>query len=161
MKVTAKTDKQLYNTLMGDMLGSPILGAYIDKAQRIAGLSMLVKVKERVFNDGGGKSSKGQFFGAYNTKYKEIRAKKENRSNSNINLMFTGDLESQFKLGVNNGDYCLGFEAEANGSKSKNPNAAQKTEFMEDRFGDIFQLTDSESNEFSDIFFYELDKQLK
>jgi hypothetical protein len=122
---------------------------------------MLVKVKERVFNDGGGKSSKGQSFGNYNAKYKEIRAKKENRINSNINLMFTGDLESQFKLGVNNGDYCLGFEAEANGSKSKNPNAAQKTEFMEDRFGDIFQLTDSESNEFSDIFFYELDKQLK
>ena len=122
---------------------------------------MLVKVKERVFNDGGGKSSKGQSFGTYNAKYKEVRSKKENRSNSNINLMFTGDLESQFKLGVNNGDYCLGFEAEANGAKSKNPNAAQKTEFMEDRFWDIFQLTDSESNDFTEIFLYELDKQLK
>ena len=161
MKVTAKTDKSLNSTLMGEMLGSSILGTYIDKAQRIAGFSMLVKVKERVFNDVGGKGSKSQSFGTYNPKYKEIRAKKENRSNSNINLMFTGDLEAQFKLGVNNGDYCLGFEAEANGAKAKIPNAAQKTEFMEDRFGDIFQLTDSESNDFTEIFLYELDKQLK
>jgi hypothetical protein len=161
MKVTSKTDKQLDNTLMGEMLGSSILGTYIDKAQRSAGLSMLVKVKERVFNDAGGKNSKGQSFGTYNPKYKEIRAKKENRSNSNINLMLTGDLEAQFKFGVNNIDYCLGFEAEANGAKSKIPNGAQKSEFMEDRFGDIFQLTDSEADEFTEIFLYELDKQLK
>ena len=159
MKVTSKTDKQLDNTLMGEMLGSSILGTYIDKAQRSAGLSMLVKVKERVFNDAGGKNSKGQSFGTYNPKYKEIRAKKENRSNSNINLMLTGDLEAQFKFGVNNGDYCLGFEAEPNGTK--NPNASQKSEYLEERYGDIFQMTSDESDEFTEIFLYELDKQLK
>ena len=159
MKVTSKTDKQLDNTLMGEMLGSSILGTYIDKAQRSAGLSMLVKVKERVFNDAGGKSSKGQSFGTYNSKYKEVRAKKESRTNSNINLMFTGDLEAQFKFGVSNGEYCLGFEAEPNGTK--NPNASQKSEYLEERYGDIFQMTSDESDEFTEIFLYELDKQLK
>lgn len=161
MKVSAKTDKSLNSTLMGEMLGSTVLGTYIDKAQRIAGISMLVKVKTRVFNDGGGKDSQGKPFGTYSKKYKEYRDKKTTRTNSEINLMFTGDLDLQFKLGVNNGDYCLGFEAEANGAKSKNPNASQKAEFMEDRFGDIFQLTSEESNEFTEIFLYELDKQLK
>lgn len=159
MKVTAKTDKQLDNTLMGDMLGSPVLDNYIDKAQRIAGLDTLVAVKTRVFNNGGGKNSEGQSFGTYNTKYKEVRAKKESRTNSNINLMFTGDLEAQFKFGVNKGDYCLGFEAEPNGTK--NPNASQKSEYLEERYGDIFQLTEQESQLFTDTFLYELDKQLK
>jgi len=159
MKVSAKTDKQINSTLMGEMLGSSVLGNYIDKAQRTAGLTMLVKVKERVFNNGGGKNSEGQSFGAYNSKYKEVRAKKESRTNANINLVFTGDLERDFKLGVNNGDYCLGFEAEPNGGK--NPNASQKSEWLEERYGDIFQLTDSESDLFTNVFLFELDKQLK
>jgi len=161
MKVTAKTDKQLDNTLMGDMLGSPVLDNYIDKAQRIAGLTMLVKVKERVFNNGGGKNSKGEPFGTYNAKYKEVRAKKESRTNSEINLVFTGDLEAQFKFGVNNGDYCLGFEAEANGEKAKIPNAPQKSEFLEKKYGKMFELTNAEEDLFNTIFLTELDKQLK
>jgi hypothetical protein len=159
MKVSAKTDKQLDNTLMGEMLGSSIFGNYIDKAQRAAGLSMLAKVKERVFNMGGGKNSVNESFGSYNAKYKEVRAKKESRTNSNINLVYTGDLERDFKLGVNNGDYCLGFEAEPNGKE--NPNAAQKSEFLEDKYGKIFELTTSESDLFNEIFLFELDKYLK
>ena len=159
MKVTAKTDKQLDNTLMGNMLGSPVLDNYIDKAQRIAGLSVLVKIKERVFDNGGGKSSKGQSFGTYSKEYKKFRDKKTTRTNSEINLMLTGDLEAQFKLGVNNGDYCLGFEAEPNGTKP--PNASQKSEYLEERYGDIFQLSDSESELFTEVFLFELDKQLK
>jgi hypothetical protein len=161
MKVTAKTDKQLYNTLMGEMLGSSVLGNYIDKAQRIAGVSVFEAVQTRVFSDGGGKNSKGQSFGAYNPKYKEVRAKKQSKVNSNINLVFTGSLQLGFQFGVNNGDYCLGFEAEPNGVKSEFPNASQKTEFLEERYGDIFQLTDSESDLFTNVFLFELDKQLK
>jgi hypothetical protein len=161
MKVSAKTDKQLDNTLMGEMLGSSILDNYIDKAQRTAGLSMLAKVKERVFNDGGGKNSESESFGSYNAKYKEVRAKKESRTNSNINLVFTGDLEAQFKFGVNNGDYCLGFEAEPNGEKAKIPNAPQKSEFLEKKYGKIFELTNSEEDLFNEIFLFELDNQLK
>jgi len=159
MKVTAKTDKQLNSTLMGTMLGSSVLGIYIDKAQRIAGVSIFEKVQTRVFNNGGGKNSKGQSFGTYNKKYKEVRAKKENRTNSEINLVFTGDLQRDFKFGVNNGDYCLGFEAEPNGKN--NPNASQKSEWLEERYGDIFELTTSESNEYTETFLFELDKQLK
>lgn len=178
MKVTAKTDKSLNSTLMGEMLGSSILGTYIDKAQRSAGISMLVKVKERVFNESGGKNSEGDDFGQYDAQYLRARlglvkhrigprkltplmGNEGKRTNTNINLMLTGDLEAQFKFGVSNGDYCLGFEAGPNGAKAKIPNAAQKAEFMEKLFDDIFQLTDSESNEFTEIFLYELDKQLK
>ena len=159
MKVSAKTDKQLNSTLMGEMLGSSVLGIYIDKAQRIAGVSIFEKVQTRVFNDAGGKNSESESFGTYNSKYKEVRAKKERKVNSNINLVYTGDLQRGFKFGVNNGDYCLGFEAQPNGKK--NPNAAQKSEWLEEMYGDIFQLTTSESNEFTEIFLYELDKQLK
>lgn len=178
MKVTAKTDKQLDNTLMGEMLGSSILGTYIDKAQRSAGLSMLVKVKERVFNDGGGKNSNGDEFGLYDPQYLRARlglvkhrigprkltsmmGNEGKRTNKNINLMLTGDLEAQFKFGVSNGEYCLGFEADPNGAKSKIPNAAQKAEFMEKLFDDIFQMTSDEADEFTEIFLYELDKHLK
>jgi len=159
MKVSAKTDKQLNSTLMGDMLGSSVLGIYIDKAQRIAGVSIFEKVQTRVFNDGGGKNSKSEPFGTYNSKYKEVRAKKQRKVNSNINLVYTGDLQRGFKFGVNNGDYCLGFEAQPNGKN--NPNASQKSEWLEEMYGDIFQLTTSESNEFTEIFLFELDKQLK
>lgn len=159
MKVSAKTDKQLNNTLMGEMLGSSVLGIYIDKAQRIAGLSIFEKVQTRVFNDAGGKNSKSEPFGTYNTKYKEVRAKKQRKVNSNINLVFTGDLQRGFKFGVNNGDYCLGFEAQPNGKD--NPNASQKSEWLEEMYGDIFQLTTTESTEFTEIFLFELDKQLK
>jgi len=159
MKVSAKTDKQINSTLMGEMLGSSVLGIYIDKAQRIAGVSIFEKVQTRVFNDGGGKNSKSEPFGTYNSKYKEVRAKKQRKVNSNINLVYTGDLQRGFKFGVNNGDYCLGFEAQPNGKN--NPNASQKSEWMEEMYGDIFQLTTSESNEFTEIFLFELDKQLK
>ena len=159
MKVSAKTDKQINSTLMGEMLGSSVLGIYIDKAQRIAGVSIFEKVQTRVFNDGGGKNSKSEPFGTYNSKYKEVRAKKQRKVNSNINLVYTGDLQRGFKFGVNNGDYCLGFEAQPNGKN--NPNASQKSEWMEEMYGDIFQLTTSESNEFTETFLFELDKQLK
>jgi len=159
MKVSAKTDKQINSTLMGEMLGSSVLGIYIDKAQRIAGLSIFKQVQTRVFNDGGGKNSKSEPFGTYNSKYKEVRAKKQRKVNSNINLVYTGDLQRGFKFGVNNGDYCLGFEAQPNGKN--NPNASQKSEWLEEMYGDIFQLTTSESNEFTEIFLFELDKQLK
>ena len=159
MKVSAKTDKQINSTLMGEMLGSSVLGIYIDKAQRIAGVSIFEKVQTRVFDDGGGKNSKSKPFGTYNSKYKEVRAKKQRKVNSNINLVYTGDLQRGFKFGVNNGDYCLGFEAQPNGKN--NPNASQKSEWMEEMYGDIFQLTTSESNEFTEIFLFELDKQLK
>ena len=159
MKVSAKTDKQLNSTLMGEILGSSVFGIYIDKAQRIAGVSIFEKVQTRVFNDGGGKNSKSEPFGTYNSKYKEVRAKKQRKVNSNINLVYTGDLQRGFKFGVNNGDYCLGFEAQPNGKK--NPNASQKSEWMEEMYGDIFQLTTSESNEFTETFLFELDKQLK
>jgi len=159
MKVSAKTDKQINSTLMGEMLGSSVFGIYIDKAQRIAGVSIFEKVQTRVFNDGGGKNSKSEPFGTYNSKYKEVRAKKQRKVNSNINLVYTGDLQRGFKFGVNNGDYCLGFEAQPNGKN--NPNASQKSEWMEEMYGDIFQLTTSESNEFTEIFLFELDKQLK
>ena len=159
MKVSAKTDKQLNSTLMGEILGSSVLGIYIDKAQRIAGVSIFEKVQTRVFNDAGGKNSKSEPFGTYNTKYKEFREKKKRKVNPNINLVLTGDLQRGFKFGVNNGDYCLGFEAQPNGGK--NPNASQKSEWLEEMYGNIFQLTTSESNEFTETFLYELDKQLK
>ena len=157
MNIKAKTDKSLKSTSMGELLAGTNLAIKIDKAMRIASLSMLSIVKERVFSNAGGKNSEGKSFGTYNSKYKKYREIKERRTNSQINLMFTGDTEIQFKFGINNGRYCLGFDALPNNDK-KNPNASQKVEYMEGRFGDIFSLTTEESNQFTEIFLYELDK---
>jgi hypothetical protein len=160
MNIKAKTDKRLQQTTMAELLSGTNLAIKIDKAIRIASLSMLSIVKQRVFNNAGGKNSQSKSFGTYNTKYKKVRELKERRTNSQINLMFTGDTEIQFKFGINNGKYCLGFDALPNGD-SKNPNASQKTEYMEGRFGDIFALTQEESNQFTAIFLFELDRLIK
>lgn len=129
----------------------------IDKASRIAGLSMLAVSSQRIFNNAGGKDNKGQLFGTYNKYYQKQRLKK-NKDNTLINMTLTGDMQKQYIFGVDSrGNYCLGFNALPN-NNSKKPNASQKAEYLEKRFGSFFELTDQEVQQYSKIFTNEFTK---
>ena len=131
----------------------------IDKASRIAGLSMLAVSSQRIFNNAGGKDNKGKLFGTYNKYYQKQRIKK-NKDNTLINMTLTGDMQKQYIFGVDSrGNYCLGFNAlpQVIGSK-KIPNASKKAEYLEKRFGSFFELTDQEVQQYSKIFTNEFTK---
>ena len=129
----------------------------IDKASRIAGETMLAESSQRIFNNAGGKDSKGKLFGTYNKYYQKQRTK-NNKSNTLINMTLTGDMQKQYIFGVDSrGNYCLGFNALPN-NNSKKPNASQKAEYLEKRFGSFFELTAQEVQQYSKIFTNEFTK---
>jgi len=129
----------------------------IDKASRISGLSILAVSSQRIFNNAGGKDSQGKLFGTYNKYYQKQRIKK-NKDNTLINMTLTGDMQKQYIFGVDNkGNYCLGFNALPN-NNSKKPNASQKAEYLEKRFGSFFELTDQEIEMYGKIFTNEFTK---
>jgi hypothetical protein len=130
----------------------------IDKASRIAGETMLAESSQRIFNNAGGKDSKGKLFGTYNEQYQKQRIKNKNKNIEAINMIFTGDMQKQYIFGVDSrGNYCLGFNALPN-NNSKKPNAPQKAEYLEKRFGSFFELTDQEVQQYSKIFTNEFTK---
>ena len=130
----------------------------IDKASRIAGETMLAETSKRIFNNDGGKDNKGELFGTYSENYKYKRIKNNKKNLTAINLTLTGDMEKQYIFGVDSrGNYCLGFNALPNGDSEK-PNAPQKAEYLEARYGDFFDLTDSEVEMYNKIFTNEFTK---
>lgn len=129
----------------------------IDKSSRIAGETIWAVSQQRIFNNAGGKDNKGKLFGLYNKYYQKQRIKK-NKTNTLINMTLTGDMQKQYIFGVDNrGQYCLGFNALPN-SNSKKPNASQKAEYLEKRFGSFFELTRQEVEMYNKIFIDEFNK---
>jgi phage major head subunit gpT-like protein len=119
---------------------------------------MLAESSQRIFNNAGGKDSKGKLFGTYNEQYQKQRIKNKNKNIEAINMIFTGDMQKQYIFGVDSrGNYCLGFNALPN-NNSKKPNAPQKAEYLEKRFGSFFELTDQEVQQYSKIFTNEFTK---
>lgn len=130
------------------------------EAAQLATTSLLAVMKTRIFNDQGSTDASGNKLGKYNSSYLLTREKKENRTNGNINLVFTGETSREFTLGVNNnGDFSIGFVHDPNGQKN-NPNASQKAEYLEApdglNYGDIFLASDEEIDLWMDIFEEEL-----
>lgn len=130
----------------------------IDKSSRIAGETIWAVSQQRIFNNAGGKDNKGKLFGYYNKYYQKQRIKNNNINIKAINMVFKGDMQKQYIFGVNNkGQYCLGFNALPN-SNSKKPNASQKAEYLEKRFGSFFELTNDEVEMYNKIFIDEFNK---
>lgn len=123
----------------------------LDRAAREALTTVLAVQKQRIFTKSGGKNSAGVTFGKYNAKYEKRRQKKFKRSNRNINLVASSEMLTSYTLGPTKEGWALGFQAKANGV-SGNPNAAQKAEYMEERFGNIFQMNSKEKKIFIETY---------
>lgn len=133
-------------------------------AARLATFSVLAVMKQRIFNDQGSTNADGNKLGKYSEGYLKTRAKKQHRTNGNINLVFSGETSRDFTLGIDeDGDAAIGFLQDPNGNK-KNPNAAQKAAYLEDAngldYGDIFEANDAEIDLWVDIFEDELFKSI-
>lgn len=109
---------------------------------REALLSVLAIQKERIFTEG--KDQDGKSFGRYTKAYMKFRAK-HGHSNANINLDLTDETMRDYTVGATETGYGLGFFNKANGDK-KSPNAAQKSKYLEARYGEFFKLTLKESS---------------
>lgn len=156
MKISLAVDlNQLDNIVPLELTGQAQ-----NHAAQLATTSLLAVMKTRIFNDSGSVDASGNKLGKYSNSYLLTREKKENRNNSNVNLVFTGETSREFTLGVNdNGDFSIGFVQDPNGQK-KNPNASQKAEYLEDpeglNYGDIFLSSDEEVDLWMDVFEDEL-----
>lgn len=90
-----------------------------------------VRIHER------GENSKGEQIGTYKPSYMRVReSNKYNRtSDTKVILSLTKDMELDFTAIVDGGSYGLGF---------KFPFNYQKSQWMDDRFKNIYQLSDAE-----------------
>ncbi len=97
--------------------------------------------KERIFTDG--KDENGRLFGTYDKAYLKIRTK-YHWSNTNINLDLTDETMNGYIIGDTPNGMGFGYLNKANGS-SKSPNGAQKSIYLEDRFGSFFNMSYKEN----------------
>lgn len=156
MKISLAINKEQLNNIVPIELK----GRSQKEAARIATTSLLAIMKKRIFNDQGSVNASGTKLGEYSDSYLITREKKERRTNKNINLVFSGETSRELTLGVNEDEnFSIGFIHEANGQK-KNPNAAQKAEYLEDpeglNYGDILLASDEEVDLWMEIFEHEL-----
>ena len=110
-----------------------------NKCLRTAAFAAYALMTQRIFAESGGKAADGVSFGNYSAGYLDLRKQKENRSNTAVNLVFTGELERSFIVV----DNTLGFIQGPNAS-SRNPNGAQKAIQMELKYGRIFDNNQEE-----------------
>lgn len=94
------------------------------------------QISSRVFNRNGGTNSSGSLIGVYSTAYYRQRVKKENRTNKQINFIYSGQMQADFGIGaVSNDSLIVGFKNQFN---------ANKRTWLEQRFGKVFDLTKQE-----------------
>ncbi len=99
---------------------------------------------QRIFTEG--KDSDGRLFGTYSKAYLKVRTK-YHHSNTNINLDLTDETKNGYTVGETQNGIGLGFLNKANGN-SKSPNAAQKSIYLEERYGKFFSMSYKENAEF-------------
>jgi len=101
----------------------------------------------RIFVEG--RNSKGSQIGTYSPKYRELKDKKFG-TGGNVNLVFTGQFRAAFSIAPNpmNNSVELGFidsgRRTLTGGSARVQNSEIR-EYNEDRYGAIFEMTDSEA----------------
>jgi hypothetical protein len=122
---------EVYDSLLGKI---KILRE-TDKVVRIASLDALVQIVDRVQQKGEKSDGSKIGGGKYSTGYAAKR-KKAGRQTSIIDLTFSGDMFDNFTVSPSGrNEYEVGF---------RNKESADKSEWMEARFGEIFSLSPSE-----------------
>lgn len=120
-----------------------LMSAVDDKIYRTACLDSIALISERIQNKGldsserkiENRSPKTPKAGAYSKFYAEIRGE-AGRQTGYVDLTFTGEMMDSldFEKSSQN-EYQIGFNNKA---------AADKAEWNEERFGDVFSLSESE-----------------
>lgn len=96
---------------------------------------MLPTTRERIHERG--QKADGSQIGEYGDKYLKLRQSKYNRTaDRKVILSLTGQMENDYKvIPLSDTEYALGFDNQFN---------ADKAEWNEDRFGQVWALTDEE-----------------
>ena len=115
--------------------------AQTDSLLREIATSMLSVTRTRIH--GQGIKSDGSQIGTYSPSYLELRKEREGRSNTNVNLVFTGDMERDYKIiPISDTEYGLGYTDEM---------SVKKAQWNTERYGRIFALTDDELDQVRNI----------
>lgn len=119
-----------------------------DKSKRTALTTTLAIHKQRIFVNG--LDSNGSKIGTYSKKYGEYKSKL-GRNPGYVNLVNTGQMQSDYGLIVNGDTYGFGFQNTENSNKSEWVQETYKKE--------IFELSDSELDIYMDVYLDELNKE--
>jgi 5'-3' exonuclease len=115
--------------------------AQTDSLLREIATSMETVTRTRIHEQGI--KSDGSQIGTYSPSYLELRREQQDRSNTNVNLVFTGDMETDYKIiPISDTEYGLGYTDDKNADKAK---------WITERYGRIFALTDDELEQVRDI----------
>lgn len=117
-----------------------------DRILRIALSTTLAVQKQRIFAQG--LKTNGSQIGQYSKKYGEYK-RTLGRNPGYVNLRLTDSMMNDFQIIGNNMEYGFGFRDGFN---------AQKAVWAEDRYGEIFELSESEIDLFTNTMFFELSK---
>ena len=132
-----------------DAIGSDLKGLsdgnsqLADKLLRAITQGLYAQMSLRIFNIDGSQKADGSLIGAYNPQYYKQRVKRFGRTEKNVSLMATDQMHSAFGWGAGANDtYVIGF-----GNKL----ASDKSMWNEERFGNIFSLSQQEIDSISPI----------
>lgn len=117
-----------------------------DRTIRIALSTTLAVQKQRIFAQG--LKTNGSQIGQYSKKYGEYK-RTLGRNPGYVNLRLTDAMMNDFQIIGSNMEYGFGFRNDFN---------AQKAGWAEDRYGEIFELSESEVDLFTNTMFFELSR---
>jgi phage gpG-like protein len=117
-----------------------------DRTIRIALSTTLAVQKQRIFAQG--LKTNGSQIGQYSKKYGEYK-RTLGRNPGYVNLRLTDAMMNDFQIIGSNMEYGFGFRNDFN---------AQKAGWAEDRYGEIFELSESEVDLFTNTLFFELSR---
>ena len=110
-------------------------GEVRDQMLRTIALDTVAQMKQRIHIEG--LNSKDAPIGEYSNAYLKRREQYNRGSSRKVIISLTRQLENDFNIVSGNGatGYGLGF---------KNPDNADKAEYVQDKYGDIYKPTDAE-----------------
>ena len=112
-----------------------------DTLLRLIAEGMLGATRERIHEEG--KNAAGGQIGTYSPSYLELRIENRLSADPKVKLFFTGQMQNDYKIvPLSDTEYGLGFSNQLN---------ADKADWAEERFGEIYALTDQEMQGLRDI----------
>ena len=112
-----------------------------DSLLRMIAEGMLGATRERIHEDG--KNAADGQIGNYSSDYLKLRIENRLSADPKVKLFFTGQMQNDYKIvPLSDTEYALGFSNQFN---------ADKADWAEERFGEIYALTDQEMQGVRDI----------
>ena len=125
---------QVLAELVGNLSSLTNNGPAKDKMMRMVASDLVTVLHERIHVNG--QNTAGQEFGTYSNEYLK-RRRKAGLSGSKIILRFEGQLEKLTIVAGDNGNYSLGWIS---------GNNLQKAQWMEEKYGPIYKLSQTEED---------------